>query len=155
MSWEALKTTGSRPWVASWVDPLLKLESLEYVEVIWIFDRPRLRRMADTVSLMRQHMLAEDPSGLKIQKGLMADSTFEFRMLHRLATNGELFANHIPSAKDLLWSSYCLSSDGSQPIERNRNILGSQEMTLWRQHIQDLIEVSSCLYICVCELRRA
>lgn len=57
LAWEVEKSSSTRPWIASWIHPLLKIESLESVKVYWISDRPRVRRMSDTLSAMQQSML--------------------------------------------------------------------------------------------------
>ncbi|USP73086.1 uncharacterized protein yc1106_00360 [Curvularia clavata] len=57
--WEAQRMARPRPWVASWVYPLLKLENLECLEIHWKLDRPEICRIADTLALMRQQMLVQ------------------------------------------------------------------------------------------------
>jgi len=47
-----------RPWIPLWLDPLLKIEGLESLEMRWISNRPQLQRMTDTVGIMQRHMLA-------------------------------------------------------------------------------------------------
>jgi hypothetical protein len=59
LAWEVRKSISPRPSIASWVHPLLKIESLESVKVYWISDSPRLRRMSDTLSTMQQSMLKQ------------------------------------------------------------------------------------------------
>lgn len=57
LAWEIEKSSSSRPWTASWIHPLLQIESLEAVKVYWISDRPRLLRMSDTLSTLQQSMI--------------------------------------------------------------------------------------------------
>ena len=57
LAWEIEKNNSERPWVAPWIQPLLQIESLEAVKVYWISDRPRIRRMSDTLSTMQRSML--------------------------------------------------------------------------------------------------
>lgn len=57
LTWEIEKSGSPRPWVASWIHPLLKIRGLESVKIYWISDRPRLHRMSDTLSTMQQSML--------------------------------------------------------------------------------------------------
>ncbi|XPS68699.1 Tryprostatin B 6-hydroxylase [Ascochyta lentis] len=57
LTWEAEKSSAEQPCVASWIQPLLQIESLESVKIYWISDRPRLRRMSNTLSTMQQSML--------------------------------------------------------------------------------------------------
>ncbi|KAJ4990711.1 hypothetical protein SVAN01_03720 [Stagonosporopsis vannaccii] len=60
LAWEAGKSSSERPWVAAWIDPLLQINSLEVIKLYWISDRPRILRMADTLSLI-QHSMLERP----------------------------------------------------------------------------------------------
>ncbi|KAJ8111351.1 hypothetical protein OPT61_g6035 [Boeremia exigua] len=60
LAWEVEKCSSARPWVASWIQPLLQIESLETIKVYWISDRPRVRRMSDTLSLMQHSMLKNE-----------------------------------------------------------------------------------------------
>lgn len=57
LAWEMGKSSFPRPWVASWIQPLLNIKSLESVKIYWISDRPRLRRMSDTLSAIQRSML--------------------------------------------------------------------------------------------------
>lgn len=59
LTWEVDKSSSERPWVVSWIQPLLQINSLETIRIYWISDRPRVRRMSDTLSLMQQSMLAK------------------------------------------------------------------------------------------------
>ncbi|OSS46540.1 hypothetical protein B5807_08569 [Epicoccum nigrum] len=59
LTWEHEKSDLSRPWNASWVQPLLKIKSLEEIGVYWVSDRPRVRRMSDTLSTMQEAMLKQ------------------------------------------------------------------------------------------------
>jgi hypothetical protein len=152
LSWEALKTTESRPWVASWIDPLLRLKGLDSLEMVWIFDRPRLRRMADTVSLMRQHMLRETPSGPGNRTDLSDGHKFDFRML--LPRRNEKTPRGYIAAERFIWGSCSLTGDESQPFNWAPDTVGDQEPTIWRQHIQDIIRPAGRLYVCICKLHK-
>lgn len=59
LTWELEKSGLARPWIASWVQPLLEIKSLEEIGVYWISDRPRVRRMSDTLSTMQGAMLKQ------------------------------------------------------------------------------------------------
>lgn len=57
LAWEVGKSGAVRPWVASWIEPLLLIESLQTISVYWVADRPRVRRMSDTLSMLQRSML--------------------------------------------------------------------------------------------------
>ena len=56
LSWEAIKTDEARPWVPIWIDPLLKIHSVNCITMCWMSARPRIRRIADTMTLLRREM---------------------------------------------------------------------------------------------------
>lgn len=43
--------------IASWVDPLLKIQGLETLEISWQMSAPGLQEVLDAVVMMRQHMV--------------------------------------------------------------------------------------------------
>jgi hypothetical protein len=59
LTWELEKSGKARPWISSWIQPLLEIKSLEEIGVYWISDRPRVRRMSDTLSTMQEAMLKQ------------------------------------------------------------------------------------------------
>jgi hypothetical protein len=144
----------SRPWTASWFDPLLKLQDLEFIETTWIFFRPSIRRMGgDTVSLKRQHMLFEPRSGPKNRTDL---SKLDFDMLRPILSRSttDEFPD-LPTAVDSSWDSYRLANDGFQLIGEVSDTLGDPDLALERHHIKSLREMySDTLYIYVCKLRK-
>ncbi|KAH7401359.1 hypothetical protein BKA66DRAFT_507914 [Pyrenochaeta sp. MPI-SDFR-AT-0127] len=81
--WEEQKINALRPWIAAWIDPLLKVGELDSIMIHWIFDRPRLRRMSDTVIALRQHMLTCKQSKTRHRKDSLIDARFSFQMQHR------------------------------------------------------------------------
>lgn len=78
LAWEIEKSSSERPWVASWIQPLLQIKSLETIKIYWISDRPRVRRMSDTLSLM-QHSMLERAGIAQINQ----DHELEFGVLKR------------------------------------------------------------------------
>ncbi|KAF2827575.1 hypothetical protein CC86DRAFT_276114, partial [Ophiobolus disseminans] len=54
---ERLKMNCPGPWIPIWLDPLLKIEGLELLEMRWFSDRPQMLRMTDTMDLIQQHMI--------------------------------------------------------------------------------------------------
>ena len=59
LTWELEKSGLARPWIASWIQPLLAIKSLEEIGVYWVSDRPRIRRMSDTLATMQEAMLKQ------------------------------------------------------------------------------------------------
>jgi hypothetical protein len=153
LAWETLKTAESRPWIPSWLDPLLNLEGLDYIETVWIFDRPRLRRMADTLSLMRQHMLRGTKSGLGNLTHLPDVSNLEF-WIYFPSSNNETTHHGRTAAEGWSWDSYRSEVDEFRPIETMSDTLEDQEPRIRRQHIQDMLRDMDRWYISVCELRK-
>ncbi|KAF1946598.1 hypothetical protein EJ02DRAFT_215372 [Clathrospora elynae] len=155
LSWEALKTTESRPWIASWIEPLLKLETLDFIAIYWIFDRPRIQRMADTVSLMSEQMIAGTQSELKTLPDLRGDPELNFRLLYQSGSNGKTHAICGLPEETSWWSNYRLHGEGSEPIKDIDDDYEEHDMAVWPKHLQDMTTVLSCVYVCYCELSRA
>jgi hypothetical protein len=153
LSWETLNTAESRPWVPSWLDPLLNLEGLDYIETVWIFDRPRLRRMADTVSLIRHHMLVESQSGLGNLTHLPDVSNFEF-WICLPSSNNDTTHHGRTAAEGYFWDNYRFTDDGFRLIETMPDTSDDQEPTIRRQYIQDRLRNMHCLYTSICKLHK-
>jgi hypothetical protein len=136
LTWEAQMTIGPRPWVASWIDPLLKVESLEYLNVHWMFDRPRLCRVADTTSHMQRHMLAETRSKLADESGACNSPRLAHQLHYRAATQNDICISSELSRKEL-----------SRCGLKNDKITSSEEelMTAWWRQARKTFEASGCL----------
>lgn len=83
-SYESSRTSSPRPWIPSWLEPLLNITGLDSAEIIWISDSPQLHRIADTVTHMRQHMLRSN----QFQDKKMSEAAVYFRMLATRRTRG-------------------------------------------------------------------
>ena len=136
--WEAQMTVGPRPWVASWIEPLLKVETLEHLNVHWNFDRPRLRRVADTISYMRCHMLAEPRSKLADGSGSCVDSRLDFQVHYRVAVQNGISISREFSRKEM-FNSDCESED-----DRFRS--SEKDLTTaWQRQVRETFKASGCL----------
>lgn len=136
--WEAAKMSRPRPWVAPWVDPLLKLDNLECLDIHWIFDRPEMCRMADTMSLMRQQMLVRRQAGQAGSPSLCCKPSFDFRINYRISTPDQTSVCCEVSKKDLLRAEDQSGATDSQPSE-------GRLKSAWREHMREIIEASGCL----------
>ncbi|EDU45879.1 hypothetical protein PtrSN002B_009240 [Pyrenophora tritici-repentis] len=135
VSWETEKMRNSRPWVASWVQPLLKVKNLEYLEINWMFDRPEACRMADTLSLMRRHMLGEKFNRQTTRAGPSENPGFEFTIHYRVVMPDETPTSCELSREDLLQSK-------NDPDDESSKETG---LAAWRRHIRDTLDSSGCL----------
>ncbi|XP_014551263.1 hypothetical protein COCVIDRAFT_42393 [Bipolaris victoriae FI3] len=152
IKWEAQRTTASRPWVAPWVQPLFKVENLECLEIYWSLDRPEICRMADTMSLMRQQMLA--PKGFR--RHGRSDSfcmpRFDFRINYQVITQERTSIYCELSRNDLLHSDDSKHDDDGDNNHKNNKYSGklqSSEEKLtraWRQQIRRIFEISGCFH---------
>jgi hypothetical protein len=136
LSWEAEKTDGPRPWIASWVDPLTKVESLEHLNIHWVFDRPRVCRVADSISHMRRHMLPDTRSKLTDRPGASDASRLDYQLHYRVAMQNDTSISHELSRRDL--HSHRLDGDDVRSS-------GEELMTAWRRRVRETFEASGCL----------
>lgn len=152
LSWEERKTNQSRPWTPSWIEPLLKLSGLESMTVYWVFDRPRLRRMVDTVSMMQQCMLSTKRSKSPVRHDSVTGNGFNFWMLHQDDNAEDVYVHYVPPVKVPCWKYHCL--DGNLGVTEERgNGKTIQETIAQRQHIQDIMALSDGVYVCYAELQ--
>ncbi|RMZ70512.1 zinc ion binding [Pyrenophora seminiperda CCB06] len=135
VSWETQKMRSSRPWVASWVQPLLKVKNLEFLEINWTFDRPEACRMADTLSLMKRHMLGEKCNKQTTRACPSENPGFEFTIHYRVVMPDETPADCELSREDLLQS----KKDSDDELSKETGL------TAWRRHIRDTLDDSGCL----------
>ena len=136
--WETQMTVGPRPWVASWIEPLLKVETLEHLHVHWNFDRPRLRRVADTISHMRRHMLAGPQSKLADGSGSCVDSRLDFHVHYRVTVQNGISISREFSRKEM-FNGDCVSEDD--------RVRSSEEdlTTAWQRQVRETFKASGCL----------
>lgn len=158
--WEEDTMRSLRPWIASWVDPLLKVDGLISMTILWIFARPRLRRMSDTVSMMRQHMLIWKQRAEHHRKDSLVEVDFSFQMLRRehdgdSVGDGGAYAQHSTLGKTSYWSKLHLDDHGSRTANDADNLQAFEETVAQHQHIQDMLRAIKGLYVCYYELRSA
>ncbi|KAL6707397.1 hypothetical protein ACN47E_004176 [Coniothyrium glycines] len=116
IAWETSKMKDS-PWIASWMDPLLKIEGLELVDVCWSFDRPRIRRMLATLSTMRSHMFNKDESEIQTLNEASAGEAIHIQVRYRgdhvclkHDAAAALAENYVESYS---WKAHLLAADGT------------------------------------------
>lgn len=147
IKWEKQRMTRPRPWVAAWVYPLLKLDNLEHLEICWKLDRPEIGRIADTLALMRRHMLVQKGSQRRGSLGCFCNPTFEFRIKFPIVTQEISLVDYEFFRKDLLPNEdEDDSADGH--ADKNvgyKNIGVSQSSEAWRQHMRHVFQASDCL----------
>ena len=152
LSWEKQRTNQVRPWTSSWLDPLLKVGGLESMTVYWIFDRPRIQRMCDTLSMMRQCMLTTKRNKASARKDSVAETGFRFRMLHQDDSDGSVHIHYVPPVKVPHWKDHCLSDDGAGTIGEANGSRTVQETIARHQHIQGILGACDGAYVCYSEL---
>lgn len=116
LAWELQKSTAERPWVASWIDPLLNIESLESIKIYWISDRPRVRRMSDTLSTMQRSMLKNTQSGGHDYKHSTRGHELEFGILRSHGMNVMTTVVLNPHEEQFKWGE-CSCKDRSTGLE--------------------------------------
>jgi hypothetical protein len=146
LSYEISETASPRPWIPSWLGPLLNLEGLDSTEILWISETPRLQRIADTVMIMRQNMLRSYQG----QHNSESSSTVYFRMLAKINENIDVAfwkSNEIiPCTNE--WKDCVLDSDGLRwqevepPIECKPSALSEA-----RPHIREILATHTSVYV--------
>lgn len=112
MAWETARLKGS-PVIASWVNPLLNIGGLESVDVCWTFTRPYIRRMANTLLLMKLHMLRNDCLCKEISGNPAEGRKIRISMCQNgVETHPETKAEELSSSHEFHWQDYSIGSDG-------------------------------------------
>ncbi|KAH7085935.1 hypothetical protein BKA63DRAFT_500782 [Paraphoma chrysanthemicola] len=145
---ERRTTDMSSPWRASWLDPLLNIKDIEFIRVCWISNQPRLQRMTEAVTVMREHMISNaTPNGTSNQQTECEDKIcpLRFKMVRY---------DDRPSWSD--WMHVILKDEdfdeeGEHDCESCMTI-----MQHWiSNHVRDVLEGYSRAYICCCQLKSA
>lgn len=106
--WEDKEAETQRPFQPFWIEPLLQVQNLRSIKLYWGSNSLRPRRLADTVSLMRQHMLRLDRRSQESEDP-RTEAPFTFQMLDRKDSSGT--CNIASLLKD-----YSLSDKGTWSI---------------------------------------
>lgn len=116
LAWEAEKSSFDRPWTASWIQPLLQVGGLESIRIYWISDRPRVRRMSDTLSTMQQSMLKRAGSEEINQDHNAPGHELDFGILKNSSSNVTTTVVLKPQAEQFEWGD-CSCEDRSTGLE--------------------------------------
>ena len=148
LSLEKAKADDQQKWTTSWLEPLLNIEGLDTVDLYWISDVPYLRRMANTVKLIRQNMLRRtqnDGDGAAI--GQNDDSSvFNFHVLcHYDKQTSDTVSESIKYLEE--WRACALDNNG---VHVN---IGSEVGLFARPaHLKEILEGYKLAYLCHCKL---
>jgi len=124
-----------------WLEPLLKLEGLESVEIHWIFSRPRIRRMADMARKIQRHSLA--------RKAERTHLPIKITAFHKSEKATFLVAQD-PS----MWEHVVLDDEEIRYVAQEE--CGKNEMIQAPElprHVQWMLDISTDAYLCRCTLR--
>lgn len=116
LAWEIEKSDAERPWTASWIEPLLQIESLESVMIYWISDRPRVRRISDTLSTIQRSMLQYAGSKDSDLSYTSRGHELEFSILKGYNDNTTTTIIFDPQMKKFEWGD-CSCKDRSPGLE--------------------------------------
>jgi hypothetical protein len=116
LAWEIEKNTIERPWIASWVEPLLHIQSLESIKIYWVADRPRVRRISDTLAAMQRSMLGHTSIEGDNHELNFEGHEIEFGMLKGLEDSATLTVVSDPRVEHLKWGD-CSCDSRSNGLE--------------------------------------
>ena len=116
LAWEIEKSSTERPWIATWIQPLLRIEGLESVKIYWVSDRPRVRRMSDTLSAMQRSMLKHTDSNLGDKNYTLQGHELEFGILKAYDDVTTTTVVFNPQTENLEWGD-CSCEDRLRGLE--------------------------------------
>jgi hypothetical protein len=135
-----------------WLDPLLKIDGLQSVEICWIFRQPRMKRMEYTAGIMSQHMLTNTQIQLKWPSARKCQSSaLTIRVLHKAE-------GAFPLATDglWLWEEFTLDGDVLRLVTKeNVTAIDTVQFPRTRPHLEWTLEPYPDVYVCCCTLSRA
>jgi hypothetical protein len=151
---EQLALAGLQPQTPLWLDPLLKIEQLQSIEVCWIARHPRLRRMACTTATMRRHMLAstqDDDSHDQLVESDLAMTSFCFSVLHQTEKDPLPVVDR-PGK----WDEAVLNGDDLRYIQktddsRDKAVPSNRS----RYHLEEALTMYMDVYVCFCKMNCA
>ena len=146
----------SRPWIPMWLNPLLKIEGLESLEMRWISNRPQLQRMTDTVGVMQRHMLAGNSR--KYTSHALTECVHSSDSLKLQFVFQHDACPDVPVSleDDSNWREIIADNDGLRHAEFKRRD-ETKEVERWtdRSHCKQLVESYSEAYVSYFELQSA
>lgn len=150
---EEQKMNSPRPWVPIWIDPLLKIEGLEILEMRWVSNRPQIQRMVDTMDLMQRGMLTGTPK--KHTSHVLTECIDGSESLKLRLQSDDRINVHCTSENDPVWKIVSENDGLVSPRVRPRN--ETQEFNLFtsRPHCRELLESYAEAYASYFGLKRA
>lgn len=152
--WEAEKSGTERPLVASWIQPLLRITNLESVKIYWISDRPRVRRMSDTLSTMQRSMLRRADSVTDDREHILHGHVLEFGILSECCDNTTTSIIFDPKAEHFE-SGDCSCEDRPAGLEHvptgSKQAFYKCGVATWKEH-QTYFTGYKSAYTAYCEL---
>ncbi|KAH9879760.1 hypothetical protein J1614_001783 [Plenodomus biglobosus] len=140
--WEEKEVETQRPFQPIWIEPLLQVQNLQSIKIYWGSNSLRPRRLADTVSVMRQHMLKIDRRS-KDSEDPRTEVPFTLQMLDRKDFSG-------PCDIANLLKDYTLSDKGTWSISKCYDYHHVIE-TYHQQVLDD--DWTQCRYMCYHEMK--
>ncbi|KAH3910675.1 hypothetical protein HBI56_189680 [Parastagonospora nodorum] len=133
-----------------WLEPLLKLEGLESVEIHWIFGQAHVRRMAYMAQKIQRHSLARMHED-SVSEGLAqrAHPPIRITSFHK-SEQGTSFVSQDPSK----WEHVVLEGEEIRYVPQEE--CGKNEMsqaTELPRHLQWMLDIFADACVCRCTLR--
>lgn len=151
IAWETAKMRNS-PLVPSWVNPLLQVGGLESIYVCWSFARPCIRRMANTLLLMKLQMIGT-PDDTKSTSEIPARSR-TVRISAR-TTPDELYLRRDSDKSNTLelgWADFDFTSEGTWEPSKDDSRCLTLSRELCTPLLQDVICSPIHNYVCYSRL---
>ncbi len=141
-----------------WIDPLLNIKDLEVLTVCWAFYKPQLRRMRDTVSLMRQHMLKSSKKFRPPQEALDSspkNDAFSFRALHTNKTKerNDLLIERSTTRSLRWWRSYVIQDQCLKAVPDSATLWNLDDIAARDMYLRCGWGEQRGMYIFECEMR--
>jgi hypothetical protein len=135
-----------------WLDPLLKIDGLDSVEICWIFRQPRMKRMTYMAGIISQNMLTNTQSDSDGQAACNPrSSALLLHVLHKVEGIDPSTTNDSWS-----WEEFTLDGDILQHmIKGNDNTIDSIQSSRTRPHLECTLEPYPDVYVCFCTLSHA
>ncbi|KAH7394114.1 hypothetical protein DE146DRAFT_616634 [Phaeosphaeria sp. MPI-PUGE-AT-0046c] len=136
-----------------WLDPLLNIEGLELVELHWTFRLPRILRMSETATLIRQHMLDQTrknsaPKGSNTSE--VEGPALAFRALHLPGDGPDIVWGGTQK-----WRHYNLHGDVLELVRTEEECDASIGFPPFPQHLDWLFKLYMDIWLFHCTLRYA
>ncbi|KAI8939308.1 hypothetical protein NX059_003098 [Plenodomus lindquistii] len=110
LGWEQKDAEPPQLYRPVWIEPLLQVQNLESICVHWASNRLLARRLADTVSVLRQEMLRKRPATFRDGEHTATETNFTFRLIDCKANT--------ESCVSTLARRYILRQDGTWEVSK-------------------------------------